>query len=457
MFDKTANNERLHSSGGGAEQQQQASGQQQVRRTRETVQRFFLLASAACFMFGNYYFFDQTSATQGAILDHTGMSSDMFGMLSSVYSWPNVILPLFGGLFIDVFGLRMAVVGFTTLVLAGSGLFTLGLWCNNTSLLVAARVVFGIGGESQNVASLTLISRWFAGRELAFAFAINVAVSRLGSVAAFDSQPALVSGLGVTGASATGSCFCMFSLLAAIVAVTMDSNADKRDAARGFLSQGHRDDVDEAVSIKDIAKFGKLYWLLTISCVSVYVACFPFMQVLSAPFLSERFGFNEGTGDSIASVINLVSAFLSPVLGLFVDKFGRRPLLLVSSSACFCLCHSLFLAMPPCHQCLHILALYILLGVALSVYGSVVWPSVSMVVDADTTGTALGLTTAMQNFGMAVSPMIITHLRTVSNGFQWPFAYIVGCCVVGLVAGVAVWTIDSKGDRRLVSGGNASG
>merc|ERR1719265_2148702 len=166
---------------------------------------------------------------------------------------------------------------------------------------------------------------------------------------------------------------CFVSLCAAGAACCIVRGADRRDAARGLLHIERRDETDEAVSVKDIVKFSSMYWLLTLSCVSVYVACFPFLQVLSGPFLNQRFGFGVTEGDDIASVINLVSAFLSPVLGLVVDKFGRRPLLLVSSSTIFCLCHSLFMTLPPCHQCTGILGLYALLGVALSVYGSVVW------------------------------------------------------------------------------------
>jgi MFS family permease len=131
-------------------------------RVRDTPRRFAVLLSAACFMLGNYYFYDQTSATKETLQKHTGMSENTFGLLSSVYSWPNVVLPLFGGMFIDRFGVRVAVVFFTSLVAIGSMLFSVGLWSVSVPVLVVARVIFGMGGESQNVSALSLVSKWFA-------------------------------------------------------------------------------------------------------------------------------------------------------------------------------------------------------------------------------------------------------------------------------------------------------
>mmetsp|Transcript_2194 Transcript_2194/g.4888 ORF Transcript_2194/g.4888 Transcript_2194/m.4888 type:complete len:454 (-) Transcript_2194:84-1445(-) len=425
----------------------------QARPVRATPVRFAVLLSAACFMFGNYYFFDQTSATQDALMNSVGMSENTFGLLASVYSWPNVILPLFGGMFIDRMGVRIASFFFTTLVLLGSLLFSLGLWVKSVPMLVVARVLFGFGGESQNVASLSFISKWFAGRELAFALAINVSVSRLGSVAVFDSQPALIQAIGVTGGSWVTTCVCGLSLLSASIAATIDWRADHKDSARGLaLAAG---ETDAAASLADMRKLGLLYSLVSVSCVTVYVSAFPFMQVVSAPYLKQRFGFEEAKADSIVSNINLVSAFLSPLLGLFVDRFGRRPLLLVLSSVCFGCCHLGFLLWPECYHCQAIIGLYMLMGAAISVYGSVIWPCVPLVVDQDIVGTAFGLTTALQNLGMAISPMILTKLHSSTGSFTLPFLYIIACCVVGSIAGVVIWIVDGRRGQKLAGGGEA--
>jgi len=331
----------------------------------------------------------------------------------------------------------------------GSCLFTFGLAMKSTALLIVARIVFGMGGESQNVASLAFIAKWFKGKELAFAIAIDIAVSRLGSVAAFDTQGTFSDHYGVTTASTVGSCICAISLVSVAAAVFIDWRCDRKDVAIGLRVNNA---VDEAVRLTDISKFGKLYWLVTLSCVTTYVAAFPFLQVLSAPYLKERFGFESTDADQIAGFINLTSAFLSPVLGLFVDRFGRRPILLTCSSAAFVVANLGFLVYPQCDHCWSILSLYIVIGIALSVYGSVIWPCVAMCVDDSVVGTAFGLTTALQNLGMAISPLVLTNLRSATDGFTAPFIYILCCVSVGLASGIAIWVIDGRGDRALMSG-----
>lgn len=416
--------------------------------SRSSRLRFMVLVSGATFMFGNYYFFDQTSATEADVIARTNMSEDTFGMLSSVYSWPNVVLPLFGGLLVDRLGVRVAAVGFTVLVTLGSCLFSLGLWTQSTMLLVLGRVVFGFGGESQCVTCLTLIARWFTGKELAFATAIIIAVSRLGSVAAFDTQPDLVDRVGVVFASAVGSGICVLSLTAAVVAAALDKYADRKDMSLGLNVAGHSSS-DEVVQLWDVLKFKMLYWCITICCVSVFVAAFPFMQVVSGPYLHDRFGFLEEHADNIVASVNLTSAILSPLLGLCVDRFGRRPLLLVCSAACLCASHVAFLVFPACYQCNSIIGVYIVMGAGLSVYGSVIWPCVPLVVDADLVGTAFGLTTAAQNLGMAISPMILTYLHSCSASFTLPFVYIIACCVIGVFAAGLAWVVDKRHGKAL--------
>jgi MFS family permease len=53
--------------------------------------------------------------------------SSKFDLLQSVYSWPNMILPLFGGIFIDSFGIRKTMVAFMILIFSGQLIFSIAL------------------------------------------------------------------------------------------------------------------------------------------------------------------------------------------------------------------------------------------------------------------------------------------------------------------------------------------
>ena len=54
--------------------------------------------------------------------------------------------------------------------------------------MIAGRTVLGLGAESMIVAVTTVLAKWFKGKELSFAFGINLTIARLASVAA-DNSP----------------------------------------------------------------------------------------------------------------------------------------------------------------------------------------------------------------------------------------------------------------------------
>lgn len=131
---------------------------------RRTPFRFVVLPCAAVTMFGSYYFFDQCSASEDPVREKLNITNTQFGFLQSVYSWPNTVLPLFGGVLIDRIGIRKSMLMFFSLVFAGQFVYSLGLGAGSFGITIAGRGIFGLGGESMNVAILALIAMWFRGK-----------------------------------------------------------------------------------------------------------------------------------------------------------------------------------------------------------------------------------------------------------------------------------------------------
>lgn len=72
-------------------------------------------------------------------------------MMYIVYSAPNTVLPLFGGIFLDVIGIRVGLIMFTTILTLGQFIYMLGVIKNVYWVMLAGRVVFGLGGECMSV------------------------------------------------------------------------------------------------------------------------------------------------------------------------------------------------------------------------------------------------------------------------------------------------------------------
>src|SRR5262249_14448091 len=104
--------------------------------------------------------------------------------LQAIYSFPNIFTVVIGGVIIDRIGLRRSLMIFAVLCLIGPAITVASahLW-----LMAVGRLIFGMGAESLIVAVTAALARWFRGKELSFAFGINLTIARLGSFAALNS------------------------------------------------------------------------------------------------------------------------------------------------------------------------------------------------------------------------------------------------------------------------------
>ena len=67
-----------------------------------------------------------------------------YSLLYSLYSWPNVILSIFGGFLLDrVFGIRLGTVVFSAFICLGQVIFALGGFINSFPTMLVGRFVFG--------------------------------------------------------------------------------------------------------------------------------------------------------------------------------------------------------------------------------------------------------------------------------------------------------------------------
>lgn len=87
-------------------------------------------------------------------------------MLYSLYAFPNVVVPLFGGMLIDTKGPRAALLLTASFCVIGQIIFSLGGFKNIWTVMLIGRIVFGLGGEVLHAAQNTIISRWFKASEL---------------------------------------------------------------------------------------------------------------------------------------------------------------------------------------------------------------------------------------------------------------------------------------------------
>ncbi len=169
------------------------------------------------------------------------------------------------------------------------------------------------------VAQSAIVSSWFAGKELSFAFGVNLSVARIGSSVNGPVETALANDDSVGFALLVGFFICCFSLVMAFLLVWIDAWAAKKDGVKVELSE------EDKFKCSDLKQFNRLpFWLVTLSCVIIYMVIFPYVQY-SPDMLKTRFGFGDSAGTFYA-LPYIISGIMSPILGIIIDKIGKRAL-----------------------------------------------------------------------------------------------------------------------------------
>jgi MFS family permease len=416
--------------------------------------RFLTLVFISSLSFGSYFAYDIIGAIAPSLVEELKAPRAAVGTMNTMYSIAAILVVLFGGMLIDRLGTRRASIIFSVLVLAGAAI----VWQARTiPLIFVGRFVFGAGSEPLVVAQSAMLARWFKSKELAMAFGIQLTVSRLGSLFAFNTGELFSSYFGsyrYALLAAVGAC--VLSLVGNLFYIVMDKRGEKtlnlRDESAG-----------EKIVFKDIKEFRPTFWYVTFLCFTFYAAIFPF-QSLSTDFFVTKWGiartaeaggsflaqvFNNllhifSTAGGITSIIIFASMLLAPFAGRLVDRVGKRATFMIAGS----------LLLIPCHLAMGLTRIYpvypmILLGFAFVLVPAALWPSVPLIVRSERVGTAFGLMTAIQNIGLGLFPLLNGLLRDKTGNYAASQVMFAGLGLVGLVFAFLLKRADRREDAGL--------
>uniref|UniRef100_H2YW98 Lysosomal dipeptide transporter MFSD1 n=1 Tax=Ciona savignyi TaxID=51511 RepID=H2YW98_CIOSA len=358
-----------------------------------------IVLSLMCFLsFGNYFCYDNPAALHNEIIADLDLNEATYMQLYAWYSWPNVILCFFGGFLLDrVLGVRLGSIVFSLFVLSGQLVFALGATLEKMWLM-DGRLIFGIGGESLAVAQNTYAVLWFKEKELNlvvwfFSYHIifqgsTVNMNIMGPVYGWVKQGIKSDrtlGISLFIAAIT----CVFSLGCALVLAYLDKRAER-------MLERKKDENEEVVKFTDVKHFSFQLWMVFCVCVGYYVAVFPFIGLGKSLFL-----YCLQTLISSPSIVYILSAPCSPVLGFLVDRLGYNIFWVILAVLSTLSSHGLLaftFLNPWVAMCI--------MGVSYSLLACALWPMVAFLVPQHQLATAYGFMQSIQNLGLAVISLL---------------------------------------------------
>jgi len=394
--------------------------------------RWMVLLLISGLTFGTYWFQDCLGPLKGLMESEYGFSSSQFGVILSSATWANLALMIIiGGIALDKWGIRITGVVFG--IIAVSGAVIVALAASGTfgtepktmlNFMITGRVMFGTGLETICVMATRTIVKWFKGKELAFALAINMVFGRLGSAGTNFFGLEIADGSISAGLSFAASLI-GFGLLLFLIYIIFDSKLDKQEHINTSAKANDNFKLSDLVDLITNPSF--IY--ITLLCVAFYAAVFPFIQY-APDMLVNKYGFSSvmpdltnmsffqkigayfQNGSKVTSFIPLGTIIFTPLFGIFIDKKGHAATMMIIGALLLIVAHVSLSVLN------NVVVGYIglfALGVAFSLVPAAMWPSVAKIVPENRLGTAYATMFTLQNYGLAVFMWAIGKVLDICN------------------------------------------
>jgi MFS family permease len=312
---------------------------------------------------------------------------------------------LIGGVIVDRFGTRLSTLFFAIICTIGAVVTASSA---SFPVMAAGRLIFGLGAESMIVAITVAIGQWFVGRQLGFAFGVNLSIGRAGSFAADYSttwaKPLYDQGWQGPLTLAVG--MSLIAVAACIIYYWMD-----RRVARNF-------DVPQAAPSdrfvwSDLWRFDRSFWYIVGLCVTFYSVIFPFRSTFAIKYFQHAHGVTLQEAGRLNGDVFLAAIVFTPLFGLMADRLGHRAGFM--AFGCFLLA-AVFPILAYSDANLWIST--VMIGIAFSLVPAVIWPAVPYLVEPNRLGTAYGLMTMVQAMGLTAINLIAGGLNDFYNASE---------------------------------------
>ncbi len=349
-------------------------------------------------LFGNFYVYDSIGPVADLLQQQRGFSNTQVGLLNAIYNLPNVVLILVGGVLVDRFGAARMTLVTAGICLAGA---LLTAFSPSFAGMAAGRLLYGIGAETFNIATLAAVADYFGGRSLALAMGAELAVGRMGSYGA-DMSPTWF-------ASAYAQGWQPPLVIAAVIAATAFVASfgywwvDRGPRRAGLLPTGQS---AEKFAWRDLLHFGKAYWYLLALCVLWYSVILAFRSTFSIKYFQHTHGLDLATAGEMNSYVFLAAVFATPAFGWMCDRLKRYAPFLAFGAG--------LLPVALAVMALTSWSLWVptaLIGVSFSLVPAVMWPLTSRLVAPNRFGTAIGLMWVVQNAGIGGANLVAGWLN----------------------------------------------
>ncbi|CAB4436284.1 unnamed protein product [Rhizophagus irregularis] len=401
---------------------------------------------------GSHYAAHTLGALKSIVKKELGISNSQYGVLQSSVSLVNTILPILGGVFIDIFGTSIGSILATSLIAIGSVFVAISTNLRSFVVMVIGRFLYGIGSGTIVTVQMAILSHWFKGKGLAIVVGIQVAASRMSSFLGNLTVVPIWERTGFYGWAFWFSAFlCIVSLIINITYILLMRILHDKLSQQEMMKIKQK----KHFSPKKVLVFPTIYWIFVLLEILLGSAWTSFLHI-HTELIKTRWNSTDEYAAYTSSIAQFLPIFISPFLGYFLDRFGNRSLTIIASSVFLTISMYLigFVELSP----IIIVTGMICFSISLSLGPVGLLSSIPILLPLDYVGTALGIVKSSLNIGSTIYDILVGLLQDLEGGkYGMVMSFYLGSSICAILVSILLYSVaknwrdgilDMKDDER---------
>ncbi|GAA5993852.1 hypothetical protein JCM5350_004396 [Sporobolomyces pararoseus] len=407
---------------------------------------------------GSNFASSSISPLKSTIKKELGVNNAQYADIATADSLINTVLPIVTGIAVDYFGPLSTAIYASTVVLIGTILSAVGASVSSYPLVLIGHIVLGFGSTTIETVQSKIYSFYSVGM-MGFVYGLDIAIGRVYNLIGKLTAVPIAEGTGNWAWTfGVAAIFCAFTWILTLAfffyertfpsehrVPTGRQAAQRKAEAAGEVRPGfwHIWKADRKFFVASILSIPACFWLIDISQLFQSGAVLTYTSNLADTIRVTRNATNAAAGytSAIGQVIPIV---LTPVLGVFFDRFGRRMHWVTATAALWVLVFCLL-----AYTDVHPLVPSILGSLALATNVLPWIASIPLLVPNQASlGTAFGLYKALNNCGSVTMNVAAGAIQDQSgkgsNQYRYVFAFIIAVKGLDVLYGLGYHYFDMK-------------
>ena len=260
-----------------------------------------------------------TAVIASDLRDDLQLTPEALGMLTGAFFIAFACAQVPAGMLIDRYGPRSTISLLLLVAIAGAIAFAVG---SSVDMLIAARVLMGIGCSGIMMSAFIVCSRWFAARNFTLTISMLLAISNAGVLLATAPMAAAVDAIGWRGT------FWFTAAVTAITAIVVFLRVRDAPPGHAYYKRRRESSGEMFKGIREVLSNRQLPFVLAITFVS-YGTLITVLALWGAPYLLDVHKLDRIEAGRLLFVMVLAAIFGNVIYGVLERILNMRKRLIL--------------------------------------------------------------------------------------------------------------------------------